>query len=177
MKTPKGTGIRPHEHVGHIRDINFDALADKGFYIIDVDNTLALKKSLHVEEEIVALLHALQERKSIKSICLVSNLVSPSAKRMKRIETIAKLLGIEHFVCAYGTHIKPHATPFQQAMTKMQSSAENTVVIGDQLYTDIKGGNRLGLYTILVDPLGPDAWFTRARRWREKHAHMKWGNE
>ncbi|HOS42632.1 MAG TPA: YqeG family HAD IIIA-type phosphatase, partial [Armatimonadota bacterium] len=38
-----------------------------------------------------------------------------------------------------------------------------TAIIGDQLFTDIWGGKRLGLYTILVSPLSPrESLFTRA---------------
>ena len=35
----------------------------------------------------------------------------------------------------------------------MGSSAEETAVIGDQVFTDILGGNRMGLFTILVVPI------------------------
>jgi predicted HAD superfamily phosphohydrolase YqeG len=37
----------------------------------------------------------------------------------------------------------------------MEVSASQTAVVGDQIFTDIWGGNRAGLYTILVQPL---AW-------------------
>ncbi|WP_242848766.1 HAD hydrolase-like protein [Syntrophomonas palmitatica] len=35
----------------------------------------------------------------------------------------------------------------------MQAEASTTAVIGDQIFTDVLGGNRAGLYTILVTPL------------------------
>lgn len=51
----------------------------------------------------------------------------------------------------------------------MEAQPAQTAIIGDQLFTDIAGGNKLGLYTILVRPLGPDHWSTRlsGRRLRE----------
>ncbi len=51
----------------------------------------------------------------------------------------------------------------------MNSQPENTAIIGDQIFTDVLGGKRLGLYTILVRPLGEDHWTTRltGRRRRE----------
>jgi predicted HAD superfamily phosphohydrolase YqeG len=38
-------------------------------------------------------------------------------------------------------------------MTIMGTPARQTALIGDQLFTDILGGNLVGMYTILVDPL------------------------
>ena len=38
-------------------------------------------------------------------------------------------------------------------MSELDLTPEETAVIGDQLFTDIRGGNRIGLMTILVDPL------------------------
>ena len=46
---------------------------------------------------------------------------------------------------------------------------EETVVIGDQLLTDIFGGNRKGLHTILVVPVATsDAFFTKFNRMIER---------
>jgi len=45
---------------------------------------------------------------------------------------------------------KPEPIMFQQAMARMGSQAETTVMIGDRLETDILGGQRAGLKTILV---------------------------
>jgi predicted HAD superfamily phosphohydrolase YqeG len=35
----------------------------------------------------------------------------------------------------------------------MGTAPDNTAVVGDQIFTDIFGGNKLGLYTVLVDPI------------------------
>ena len=46
---------------------------------------------------------------------------------------------------------------------------EETAVIGDQLFTDILGGNRAGLFTILVVPLDRREFFgTKISRMMEK---------
>ena len=37
----------------------------------------------------------------------------------------------------------------------MGTTPDSSAMIGDQLFTDIYGGNRLGLLTILVNPLSP----------------------
>ena len=44
-------------------------------------------------------------------------------------------------------------------MDLMDSNTANTVVIGDQLFTDMLGGNRLGFLTILVRPVDANEFF------------------
>ncbi|HOF86860.1 MAG TPA: HAD hydrolase-like protein, partial [Armatimonadota bacterium] len=51
----------------------------------------------------------------------------------------------------------------RRAMAMLETTPDTTAIIGDQLFTDIWGGKRLGLYTILVSPLSPrESLFTRA---------------
>ena len=47
---------------------------------------------------------------------------------------------------------KPRTGGFVRAMKLMGSNAGNTAVFGDQIFTDILAGNRLGLHTILLRP-------------------------
>ena len=66
---------------------------------------------------------------------------------------------------------KPFHKAFKQAKQLMQLQPEEVVVIGDQLFTDVLGGNRLGLYTILVVPVAQsDGFFTRFNRKLERVA-------
>ncbi len=44
-------------------------------------------------------------------------------------------------------------------MQQFGARPEETAMIGDQLLTDIRGGNRCGLYTILVMPINPREWW------------------
>ncbi|MNO02765.1 hypothetical protein D3C81_2232660 [compost metagenome] len=48
----------------------------------------------------------------------------------------------------------------------MQLGPEATAVVGDQMLTDVLGGNRLGLYTILVAPVAAadEGFFTKVNR-------------
>lgn len=41
-------------------------------------------------------------------------------------------------------------------MKLMDLAPESTIVVGDQMLTDVYGGNRLGLYTVLVLPISPE---------------------
>lgn len=61
--------------------------------------------------------------------------------------------------------LKPAAGPFRRALSLLRTRPEETAVVGDQVFTDILGGNVLGLYTILVEPLsGRDFLGTRVAR-------------
>jgi HAD superfamily phosphatase (TIGR01668 family) len=51
----------------------------------------------------------------------------------------------------------------------MELTSQETAVIGDQIFTDVLGGNRLGLYTILVTPISEKEFiWTRLMRKLER---------
>src|SRR3989442_557906 len=69
---------------------------------------------------------------------------------------VARADGSHVFSLTYEEHlapVKPIPWAFRRAMTIMGIPARQTALIGDQLFTDILGGNLVGMYTILVDPL------------------------
>jgi HAD superfamily phosphatase (TIGR01668 family) len=72
---------------------------------------------------------------------------------------------------------------FKRAIQDMKLKREEIVVIGDQLLTDVLGGNRLGLHTILVVPVAStDGLWTRFNRkmerlilgWMKKRGMINW---
>jgi HAD superfamily phosphatase (TIGR01668 family) len=65
---------------------------------------------------------------------------------------------------------KPLRTGFRRLLRTMDLSASEAAVVGDQLFTDILGGKRLGLLTILVQSVDPtrEPYLIRLRRWAER---------
>lgn len=60
---------------------------------------------------------------------------------------------------------KPLRSGFRKVQKKLQEKNENIAVVGDQIFTDIIGGNRCKMYTILVDPIDKkDYWYTAWKR-------------
>ncbi len=56
-------------------------------------------------------------------------------------------------------------------MRRLGASKANAVMIGDQLYTDVWGGNLAGIDTILVKPQTTvDLWYTQIFRIFERRA-------
>jgi uncharacterized protein len=145
--------LRPHLLVRRLTDIDPRALVQQGVrgLVLDLDNTLAPWRSVLVPSEVVAWVADVKEAGLLATI--VSNAASDG-----RVRPVASQLGIPYVVRA----AKPLAGGFMKAMKLMRTDPVGTAVLGDQLFTDVLGGNRLGLYTILVDPLSQrEALITR----------------
>lgn len=177
--TPKDFELlRPNQYCRDLSCIDFAELSNRGirYFCIDLDNTLAFRNGIHALPHIAEALDRARRDGYIEDICVVSNIICGKKRRL-RVQNIANELNINRYYAATFWDRKPSPKPFQSAMTMMGSTPENTACIGDQLFTDILGGNRLGLYSILVEPLGNDHWTTRltGRRRREKRILEKLG--
>jgi HAD superfamily phosphatase (TIGR01668 family) len=82
--------------------------------------------------------------------CIVSNNFS------LRVRQVGAMLAIP----VVGWALKPVPLGFRRAMAIMGTRPATTALVGDQLFTDVLGGNLLGMYTILVEPLSPDEFPT-----------------
>lgn len=152
--------LRPQRYVNSAFDIDGAELAAQGIrgVISDLDNTLVEWNSMQTTPRLLEWLQ--QMRDTGLSVCLVSN------GTRRRVEPMAETLGLPAIHAAG----KPRRRPFREAMRLLGTRPEETVVIGDQIFTDVFGGNRLGLYTILVRPVAPREFFgttlvRAAERW------------
>lgn len=125
--------------------------------ILDLDNTLV---GWNQPDATAELLKWLEDVKTFRlKTCIVSNNMS------ERVERFSRSIG----VMAIAKAAKPRRRAFQHAMRKMGTHHRDTAVIGDQVFTDILGGNRLQLYTILVKPLAErEFWGTQLVRRLER---------
>ena len=61
-----------------------------------------------------------------------------------------------------------------KAQKELGEKSENIAIVGDQIFTDIIGGHRCNMYTILVDPINEkDFWYTMWKRPIEKKIKSK----
>ncbi|MEA4900455.1 YqeG family HAD IIIA-type phosphatase [Desulfitobacterium sp.] len=134
----------PTFQANSLDSISIDGLVAKGIHglIIDLDNTMTPWNDLEVGPKVVDWFEKLQAA-GIKA-CVVSN-----NKKKQRVAVVAERLGIPFVFRA----TKPRRRAFRAGMKILGTGQEDTGVIGDQLFTDIMGGNRLGLVTILVLPI------------------------
>lgn len=88
----------------------------------------------------------------------------------QRLEPFKKYLGVD--CCASAR--KPSRKKFYKVLKMFNYDFSEVAIIGDQLVTDIYGGNRVGITTILVNPLSNiDMPFTKIHRFIEKIAINK----
>lgn len=145
--------------VNTLYDIEIAELQARGIagIIFDLDNTIVPWGTYDLCPEVVDWLEEL--RQNGFQICLLSNNTS------KRVEEIAVQLEIPFVSKAF----KPFKNGFRQAAAAMQLHGREVAVIGDQLFTDVLGGNRLGMFTIWVKPLSTKEFVgTRITRQLEK---------
>lgn len=145
----------PNEYVKDIFFITPEKLQEQGIkgVITDLDNTLVAWDAPNATEEIVAWFKMMQEAGI--AVTVVSN------NNDERVRIFADPLQIPFIALAK----KPMRTAFRRAAKLMGLKREEVVVIGDQLLTDILGGNRSGFYTVLVAPVATsDAAITTFNR-------------
>ncbi|MCF8009780.1 MAG: YqeG family HAD IIIA-type phosphatase [Clostridiales bacterium] len=142
----------PDMYLSSLCFLDCQALKDKGInnILMDLDNTIIRRDSEQIDPEINKWVKELLQQGF--SLAVVSN------NSERRVNALAGKLNI----LTVSKAMKPTKRAFRRGMELLNSRPENTAVLGDQIFTDILGGNRLGLFTILVAPLeGKEFWATR----------------
>ncbi|MBA4370258.1 MAG: YqeG family HAD IIIA-type phosphatase [Coriobacteriaceae bacterium] len=109
--------------------------------LVDLDNTLLPRDTNVVTPELRGWAGTLEDAGFVA--CLVSN------NWHDRVFEVADALGFGLVPKA----LKPLPFAFRKAMRLLGAGPATSAVVGDQLFTDILGGNMLGLTTVLVEPL------------------------
>lgn len=147
----------PDEYLDSAYLIDYERLYEEGYrgLLFDIDNTL-VPHGAPPDERAGKLFLRLQKA-GFRS-CFVSN------NQFERVSSFCS--GLKHALSEQGedgsktlfflqnAH-KPSVKGYQKAMALMGTCPENTIFIGDQLFTDIYGANRTGLRSILVKPIHP----------------------
>jgi hypothetical protein len=152
--------LTPNLHVRDIHSIDLDELWNHGFrgILLDLDNTFVPYGHYQpLPKESSQWLQKVKD-KGFK-VALYSN-----ASRWK-VDLIFKQTGM---FCVYKA-IKPLPLKLRPCLRYLGMDKTLVVTIGDQLFTDILGGNLVGMYTILVDPIHDrDFWGTKVLRFMER---------
>ncbi|WP_144476130.1 YqeG family HAD IIIA-type phosphatase [Cytobacillus oceanisediminis] len=163
----------PDQHVKNIFEIEPDSLKEKGVkgIITDLDNTLVEWDRPTATPKLIEWFDNMRRNEIL--ITIVSN------NNEKRVKAFSDPLQIPFIFQAR----KPMTRAFNKALKQMGLRKEETVVIGDQLLTDVLGGNRSGFHTILVVPVAQtDGFVTRFNRkverrilnWFKKKGKLNW---
>lgn len=135
--------LRPREVLEHIEQITPEFLAVRGLrgLMLDLDNTLIPYGSYVDRAEVLT--WAAELRRADVQLYLLSNATA------KRAQFWLEKLSFE----GVGMAGKPFQRSYKRALAQMRLPASQVAMVGDQLFTDMLGGNIAGMYTILVHPI------------------------
>lgn len=134
----------PNEYLDSTYVIDFDKLYEEGYrgIIFDIDNTL-VPHGAPADERAKKLFAHLKE---LGYHCmLLSNNKEPRVKMFNDAVNVS-------YIYKAG---KPATKNYLKAMEELGTTTENTLFVGDQIFTDVYGANRVGIRTILVKPIHP----------------------
>jgi len=150
-----------------IFDVEFDKLGNP-HTLLDLDLTIRRAHATEIEAGIITFLSEQKEMGSIASLSLATNSDSDLSR-------FADQLGAKVFqpFDRGRDHIsKPDVRFFDYILSELDIAAGAAVMIGDKCRHDIRGANRAGIRTVMVEPLGNDYWFDKIllTRYRDRRA-------
>jgi HAD superfamily phosphatase (TIGR01668 family) len=155
----------PEHFYDSIYDINLEYLKEDGIkaMILDLDNTIIARNSSVATDDLKSWLLEI-EQAGFKA-CILSN------NWKQRVETIAAQINLPLVARA----AKPRKRAFKRALKVLGTGKNETVVVGDQIFTDVFGANLMGLRSILVMPMScHEAPHTRFLRHLERFVMKRW---
>ncbi len=134
----------PDHEIESAYDIDYEGLYQKGYrgVIYDIDNTL-VPHGAPADEKAIALFRRLHEI-GYRTMLLSNN-------KEPRVRSFCDQVGSMYIFRAG----KPKTTGYENAMERMGTTAEDTLFVGDQLFTDVWGAKKAGIVTYLVKPIHP----------------------
>ena len=152
--------IKATQYVSAVEYISIEDLVQQGIKLVllDRDNTCVPRDTKMVPPEVSAWFE--KAHAAGLTLCLISNNI-----HLNEVQHSAHELGIE----GEGFACKPLPRALTAAMKRFSATKEQTVMVGDQIFTDVIAGNLAGVATILVKPQSTeDLWYTNIIRHAER---------
>lgn len=156
----------PDVTVNSIEDLSGEFFRERGIkaVFLDIDNTLVTPKTRKPDDRARRFLNSLKE--SGISVCLVSN------NKKERVDEFndGDYLSIHRAG-------KPFTYSYRRMLKSLGISKKEAAAVGDQFYSDIYAGRRLGVLTVYVKPIeiGNEGPFVHLKRQLEKKIIAKLG--
>ncbi len=131
------------ENVSRLDEKFYKSNGIKGV-VFDIDNTLVAHTEMTPPENVLCYFEFL------KSLGIKYAIVSNNS--FERVESFCKDLKIPYYYKA----LKPRKKYLKKVLRDLGVSPKQSVLVGDQLFTDIYGGNRMKMLTVLVTAVGED---------------------
>ena len=156
----KSHGFVPDYFATSVQSIDYDELQRQGvrYIAFDVDQTLTHNRAVVLDATVAELLNSKVRDGVISGIFIASN-------SRRNLDEIAQNVNAGR-VRATRLIRKPGRRYYQRLLAQAKCAPHEVAMIGDRLFTDVLGGNRAGLVTVMVDPNGPDMWIDRLTRMR-----------
>lgn len=135
--------LRPDLYLESVHRLDLDALQRRGIrgLILDIDNTLVPWNDPDAPDSLRAWLTRVRARGL--AVCLVSN------NTRQRVAAFAAVTGIPYV----SEGRKPAVRVYRAALRALGTTPAETAALGDQIYPDVYGAKRMGIYSVLVSPL------------------------
>ncbi len=142
--------FKPNLYETSIYEIDLDKLKEIGIkgFIFDVDNTIVTYETPVPDEKVKSWF------KKLHDMGFVSYIASNNSKG--RVSKFAENLGVGFMPRAH----KPLTKNLKKICENMKIKPHETAMVGDQLFTDILGGNNAGMFTILVEQISQKEAFS-----------------
>jgi len=133
----------PKGYFNKVSEISLEYLKENNIkgLILDVDNTL-IDYYRNISEETINWANSLKEN-GIK-MCILSN-----SNKKEKVKEVAGKLGLEYTY--FG--MKPLKRGFKKAKKMLSLENDEIAAVGDQIFTDVIGSNRMKMFSILVEPI------------------------
>ena len=151
--------FRPTIKIPRVTDISVELLKKYNItaLILDVDNTLSTHHGEILTDGLEDWLSYMREH-SVKLVVL-------SNSKEARVAPFAKKIDLDYISLG----LKPLPFGYFKAVKRLGVKRKNAAIVGDQIFTDIIGGNTVGVKTVLLTPIKPeDGWSFKLRRKLEK---------
>jgi len=151
--------LYPNAMIDSVYQLPIESLKEAGIkgVIFDIDNTLVPYDVPEPTEQVTILMKTLQDEGF--KVALLSN---NTEDRVIRFNEKLKVMAVHKAQ-------KPLRKNFARALELLHCSKEEVIIVGDQIFTDVYGGNRMGMQTFLVKPISDkDEWQVKLKRYLEK---------
>lgn len=155
----------PNGYFNKVSEISLEYLKENSIkgLILDVDNTL-IDYYRNMSEETVEWANNLKQN-GIK-MCILSN-----SEKQEKVRAVAEKLGLQYSY--FG--MKPLKKGFKKAQKMLGLESNEIAAVGDQIFTDVIGSNRMKMHSILVEPIErKDIWLTQIKRPFENYIKKKY---
>ena len=161
--------FKPNFILNSVTDITAEFLDKNNIkaLLLDVDNTLSVAHANKTLRNGVA-----QWLSDMREADIPMMILSNAKK--KRAIRFADSVGLD----VVGLAAKPLPFGYFRAVKKLKIKRKNVAIVGDQIFTDVMGGNLSGVKTILVTDITPeDKPFFKFKRKLEKKMLKRWKYE